>query len=77
MTSSDLLEIDIGIDGLPIYKSSKTSVWPILGAFVDQPYVSPFLIGIFCGVGHPSSLDDYLEEFLNEAKGLEENGVLA
>lgn len=77
MTSSDLIEIDIGIDGLPLYKSSRTSVWPILGAFVDQPYVSPFLIGIFCGVGHPSSLDDYLEEFLNEAKGLEENGVLA
>ena len=36
--------LDINIDGLPLFKSSKTCIWPILGSIVNTPDVYPFVI---------------------------------
>lgn len=54
------IQIDIGIDGLPLSKSSKLNLWPIVGAFVNQN-VSPFVIGAFCGYKHPEDVDAFLK----------------
>lgn len=71
----DVIEIDINVDGVPLFKSSRTCLWPILGAFVNQPYIDPFLIGVFCGKGHPESVDIYLKQYIEEANALQCNGI--
>ena len=43
------------VDGLPLYKSSRTSIWPILGSFSNCRSRSPFIVGAWVGEGHPSS----------------------
>lgn len=40
------LTLNINIDGLPLYKSSKQVFWPILGKFVELKNMKPFVIGI-------------------------------
>jgi len=70
--------ISINIDGLPLYKSSKTQVWPILGMINDATTLSnfdPFTIGVFCGVSKPDNIDAFLEDFVGEMKLLYQNGV--
>ncbi|XP_046801491.1 uncharacterized protein LOC111685997 [Lucilia cuprina] len=32
----DAIELDIGIDGLPLYKSSSIQLWPILGRILNS-----------------------------------------
>ena len=44
----DTITIDIGIDGLPIAKSSKSQLWPILGRIRTTVTLwNPFLIGFY------------------------------
>ena len=69
------LMFDLNIDGLPITKSSSTSLWPILGKFVHTSFNTPFIIGVYCGNKKPSSVDVYLTPFINEYKQLQEEGI--
>ncbi|KAG8197853.1 hypothetical protein JTE90_024254 [Oedothorax gibbosus] len=66
--------LDFNIDGLPLYKSSNTSFWPILGK-ISGFFHKPFVIGIFCGPSKPLPLDVYLEDFIAEVKNLLLNGI--
>lgn len=72
---TDHIEIDIGIDGLPLYKSSDLCLWPILGVFVNQKSLDPFLIGCFSGEKKPTSADIFLEDFAREYNLLTKQGV--
>lgn len=49
------INIAIGIDGLPISKSSTTQFWPILASIlIDSPLKrSVFLVGLYCGNDKP------------------------
>lgn len=70
------IEIDIGIDGLPLFsRSSSRSLWPIIGAFVNRPQIKPFLIGCYSGISSPSSSTEYLKQFAEEVKKLYQNGI--
>lgn len=71
----DVIEIDVNIDGLSLSKSSKLKTWPILGAFPNKPNISPFIIGAFVGYSNPPCIDDFLLEFVNEARNSLANGV--
>lgn len=71
----DVIEIDISIDGLSLSKSSKLKMWPILGAFPNKPNTSPFVIGAYTGYADPSSINDFLAEFVDEVRDLLENGI--
>ena len=68
--------LDVNIDGLPLFKSSKTCIWPILGAIVDSPEIYPFVIGAYCGTGHPESHELFFEDFAKECKNLTSQGIL-
>lgn len=71
----DIINIFIGIDGLPIAKSSSSQLWPILGYI--HPYCnSVFPIGIFWGYQKPHDSNDYLQQFVSEAKLLLTNGIV-
>ncbi len=66
------LKVLVNVDGLPLFKSSTTSFWPILGKVRGQH--SPFPIGVWCD---PSKLKWANERpFVDEAKKLEEDGVI-
>ncbi|XP_062714474.1 uncharacterized protein LOC134291131 [Aedes albopictus] len=74
--SSDLsISININIDGLPIHKSSKFQLWPILCNVFEMPELTPLPIGIFLGKTKPTDLNAFLTPFVNEAIPLIQNGV--
>lgn len=69
--------MDIGIDGLPLFKaSSRLQLWPIMGNFSKNKNVRPFLIGCFVGRSHPSSSIIFLKNFVDEVKLLQNHGIL-
>lgn len=41
----DHIEIDIGIDGARIFKSSRTELWPCIASITNAMNLRPFLIG--------------------------------
>lgn len=43
------IEVQFNIDGLPLFKSSKKELWPILCRILKPCCVDPFAVGIFCG----------------------------
>lgn len=67
--------IDIGIDGLPLFKSSMTCIWPILGSYVNYPQIEPFIIGVFLGKGHPKSPNEFMKDFCDEVVVLKNKGI--
>ena len=69
MESIDLM---INVDGLPLFKSSNSQFWPILGSF-DGFHV--FVIALFYGESKPNSVDEYLNDFLEELEKLKLNGI--
>ncbi len=70
------IEIDINIDGLPIFKSKNISVWPIQIAIVNIQKLTnrPFVVALFSGLHKPSNLD-FLLDTITELKVLITDGV--
>lgn len=71
--------IDVGIDGLPLFKSSRTCVWPIIGNIINSKQrKNPFLIGCYVGKCHPKT-DLFLKQLCDELdhlkEGIEINGI--
>lgn len=71
--SPNILELSINIDGLPLFHSSKTQFWPILG--LVKNVCEPFVIGIYCEKSKPNSLSQFLEDFINDMSDLLKNGI--
>ncbi|XP_076313124.1 uncharacterized protein LOC143226245 [Tachypleus tridentatus] len=69
------LLLQINIDGLPLFKSSKLQFWPILGMLDHKGLKQPFLIGLFAGNSKPQNLDEYMKDFVEEMKYLERVGL--
>lgn len=74
--TASTLSIQVNIDGLPIFKSSNYQFWPILGILVRSNVADPFIIGLYAGNKKPSSVIDYLQDFVEEAQHLEVYGIL-
>ena len=68
------LHISLNIDGLPLYKSSKKSLWPVL-AFISNicPKVV-FPVAITCGDKKPNNLD-FLSETIDDLNSLIYDGL--
>ncbi|XP_052129192.1 uncharacterized protein LOC127750764 [Frankliniella occidentalis] len=71
-----VLEIDFGIDGLSIFKSTGTECWPILARCVAGDVVAPVVIGIFYGRGKPTPIRRYLQDLIDNIQELSQNGVV-
>lgn len=74
---NSVIKIAVGIDGLPISKSTNSQLWPILG-FIMNTELKPnvFIIGIFHGHSKPKNSDDFLHDFVTEACNLLDNGIV-
>lgn len=68
--------INSNIDGLPLFHSASQQLWPILALISNDAIknASPFAVGIFCGKTKPSSLESYLEDFINDLLELTSKG---
>ena len=55
---------------LPVFKSSCTQLWPIL-CCVGQS--QPAIVALFLGKSKPSSVDEFLEDFVAEIRDLQLN----
>ena len=71
---SNEINLSVNMDGLPLFQSSNgKGFWPILASVEDYPV---FAIGAYEGVGKPHCGNDYLRDFVDEAKKLVTNGVI-
>lgn len=69
------LLLDLNIDGLPLFKSSNTVLWPILGHFFNIPCSDVFLIGTYLGQGKPENVNTYLQDLINEINKINVSGI--
>ena len=60
---STIAELQVNMDGLPLYRSSNTQFWPILGSLNKS---DPFVIAVYCGNGKPD-VNLFLRDFITEA----------
>lgn len=66
--------IDIGIDGIPLSKSSSSQLWPILGNVVGNKEV--FVIGAYHGYTKPFCSNAFLEQFVSEMENITSEGFV-
>lgn len=66
LKDSEKLKIGFNIDGIPLFKSSKLQLWPILDVIKNFPGVPPFAISVFRGTTKPKPLDRFLNDFIVE-----------
>lgn len=69
------IEIDINTNGLPLLRSSKKKFWLILGHLVETKN-EPFVIAINFGKSDPSDVEEFLQDFVNKAENLIDNGYV-
>lgn len=75
LTDNDTVTLDFFIDGLSVSESSKVKMWPIMASFANEQTIEPFVVGCYAGNGDPIDIDDFMREFVEEVKKLQENGV--
>ena len=72
----DSLRLYVNIDGVPLFKSSSTSLWPILACVKELPMTGPFVVALFCSDRKPDSVSEYLKDFVAEMQHLEKDGIV-
>lgn len=75
---SYLIQLSINIDGLPITKNSKSTLWPILISFVNIPDLIHIVlpVGIYHGkFKKPDSIFDFLNNFKVEMNNILSHGL--
>jgi len=71
------IPLQINIDGIPLYKSSRKQLWPILcKVHYDPDIYKPFVVGIYCGNSKPNNINQYLYKFIDEVNTLQRDGLL-
>ena len=61
------LNLNFNIDGIPLFRSSAISFWPIL-CTIDKVDMLPLVVAIYCGAKKKTEVNSYLEKFVNELK---------
>lgn len=61
----DEIVVDVNIDGLPLFKSSRAQLWPILLRVVNIKNLSVIPIGIYLGKSKPNDISEFLAELRN------------
>jgi hypothetical protein len=70
------LTLNIGIDGIPLSRSSNSQFWPTLGVVNELTLRKVFIIGILFGTTKPTNINDFLLPFVTEFKVYETNGCV-
>lgn len=67
------LEICFNVDGIPLFRSSREQLWPILGQ-IKNFECRPFVVALFSGKSKPKPINQYLNNFVIELNNLLQNG---
>lgn len=70
----NILNIDIGIDGLPLTKSSSGQFWPILGNIVG--FSDILVIGNYHGHSKPVDSESFLKRFIEDGIDIIKTGII-
>ncbi|XP_055325814.1 uncharacterized protein LOC129579676 [Sitodiplosis mosellana] len=76
LNSNITLELNFNVDGLPLFKSSPVTFWPILANIHGMSDVKPMVIGIWSGIGKPKDLTDFLQPLVSDIDTVIRNGVM-
>ena len=68
----NIVNMRVNVDGLPLYRSSTVSIWPILVAFGSDRQCYP--VALHFGRGKPT-LDSFLDPFIQEVLMLRSDGL--
>ncbi|KYN18439.1 hypothetical protein ALC57_09247 [Trachymyrmex cornetzi] len=70
------ISVLVHIDGMQIYNNSQIQVWPISIKIFNSNYIcKSFVAGIYYGDSKPQNSNNYLNDFVKEAKNLINNGI--
>lgn len=77
LSLSDEISLAVNIDGVPLFKSTNESFWPILCTIKSVKLLEKlvFCVGLYKGSGKPEA-NDLLKDFVNECIHLYQNGVI-
>ena len=70
------LSLQFNVDGLPLFKSSPVTLWPILCIIMELPVREPFVVALHCGSEKPSSAAEFLRDFVAELGHLLDSGLI-
>ncbi|CAH0550731.1 unnamed protein product [Brassicogethes aeneus] len=73
--TTEVIDFDINIDGLPLTKSSNSQFWPILGSLSNIFSEKVFVIGLFHGTEKVQSNVDLMKCFVEEYLNIQRNGI--
>lgn len=68
------LQISLNIDGLPLFKSSRGTLWPILCGIMNMHPVTVFPVALTYGESKPKNLE-FLHDAIRDLKLLLQNGL--
>lgn len=69
------ISLNINIDGLPVFNSSKIAFWPILFNIAEIPKMPPMVIGIYCGASKITDVGSYFSPIVDELETIMVNGL--
>lgn len=67
------IDISLNVDGLPLFKSSNTCMWPVLCAIMNDP-VTVFPVALTCGKSKPCDLD-FLNDTIRDLSHILQHGI--
>lgn len=70
------ISLNFNIDGLPLFKSSLDTLWPILFNIHEFPGIAPMAIGIFNGISKPHLVTPFLQPFVAELNKIISDGII-
>lgn len=74
--TENIIHLLFNVDGLPLFNSSNQQFWTNLGLILHNDYESqPFIVALYCGDSKPVNVDDFLEDYVIEARNLIQNGI--
>lgn len=65
--------LKISVDGVPMSKSSNIQLWPLTGMIANLEFPRVVIFGLWHGDSKPSDVNEYLREFIEEAKKLSDD----
>jgi hypothetical protein len=71
----DNLELQINVDGIPLFESSSVSLWPILCLVRNIDFKEPAVIGLFCGKQKLGNAAEFLSDSISDMLTVMEKGL--